>query len=331
MEADRRAQLLGVALRSLVADRTGHPVTADSVPMGRGVALSHHGAAWVLIDDRHEAALGPSLAWALRQDLTVVHLMSDTASGLLSRRAGGLRPELVTADVWQVSGRQQTPAVSEPLATPAAASAEHLALTDLIEQAGAQVVVEHGVVAGEVAGLEVCRVLTDPHTGAVRLEVGVGAHDREAFAMLHGDMPLVKALTGVVQAVASHRRPGAEPHPLNRLGRERLVRHGAVEHPERLGLAHLSVAPPPVPRPNLKDPVPCVAYGADLQDRPVVAVFSSGVDLDVMPFALDARAALDPTATVLIALEERDAVALQYRLAAMAQGDVRIAVLPPSV
>ena len=74
--------------------------------------------------------------------------------------------------------------------------------------------------------------------------------------------------------------------------------------------------------------MPCAAYGADLHGRPVVVVFSSGVDLDVVPFALDARAVLDPTATVLIALEQRDALALQHRLAALAQGDVRIAVLP---
>ena len=51
-------------------------------------------------------------------------------------------------------------------------------------------VVEHGVVTGEVRGLEVCRVVDDRTTGdGVRLEVGVGAHDREAFAIIHGDVP----------------------------------------------------------------------------------------------------------------------------------------------
>ncbi len=57
-------------------------------------------------------------------------------------------------------------------------------------------------------GLEVCRVVDDPATGAVRLEVGVGAHDREAFAIMHGDVPTVEALAGVVRAVAEHRRTG---------------------------------------------------------------------------------------------------------------------------
>ena len=55
---------------------------------------------------------------------------------------------------------------------------------------------EHGVLLGEVDGLEVCRVvLVD---GVAHLEVGVGRHDREAFALMHGDVPPAEALVGVV-------------------------------------------------------------------------------------------------------------------------------------
>ena len=89
----------------------------------------------------------------------------------------------------------------------------HLELVPVIEAGGATPLVEHGVVIGEVRGLEVCRVVDDPHTGAVRLEVGVGAHDREAFAIIHGDVPTVEALAGVVAAVAEHRSPDAPPAP----------------------------------------------------------------------------------------------------------------------
>ena len=74
--------------------------------------------------------------------------------------------------------------------------------------------VEHGVVTGEVRGLEVCRVVDDPHTGAVRLEVGVGAHDREAFTIMHGDVPTVDALAGVV--ARRRRAPPARPRPSTR-------------------------------------------------------------------------------------------------------------------
>ncbi len=79
--------------------------------------------------------------------------------------------------------------------------------------AGVEVVVEHGVIRGEVRGLEVARV------GGRRrrrrpLEVGVGRHDREAFAMVHGDLPDRRG-AGVGGATAStrFRRPDAERTP----------------------------------------------------------------------------------------------------------------------
>jgi hypothetical protein len=50
---------------------------------------------------------------------------------------------------------------------------------------------------------------------------------------------------------------------------------------------------PPVARRNLKDAVPCVASGRDGDGRMVVAVCSVGVDLDVIPYAADARLAAE--------------------------------------
>ena len=66
-----------------------------------------------------------------------------------------------------------------------------------------------------------------------------------------------------------------------------------VADPSRVGALALVVAPPPVPRTNIKDPVPCVATGTDADGGSVVVVCSSGVDLDLVPFAADARAAHD--------------------------------------
>ena len=134
-----------------------------------------------------------------------------------------------------------------------------------------------------------CRVVDDPHTGAVRLEVGVGAHDREAFTIMHGDVPTVDALAGVVRAVDEHRRPGAPQHPLNRLVPERLLRWQLIEDPGVLGLASVERIEPPLPRPNVKDRVPCVALGHRDDGGEVVLVCSVGVDLDLVPYAIDAR------------------------------------------
>lgn len=177
------------------------------------------------------------------------------------------------------------------------------------------------MLAGEVHGLEVSRVVDDPYLGATRLEVGVGVHDREAFAMLHGDEPAPEALARIVEIVKAHRQPGAPQHPLNRFGRERLLRWRAIDDPSLIGATQLEPAPPPVPRPNLKDPVPCVASGLDLQGAPVVAVFSSGVDLDLIPFAADARLTVEATHAdgerrLIVVTPSRDRLPVTNELAA---------------
>ena len=73
---------------------------------------------------------------------------------------------------------------------------DHLAFMSMLSEAGTEVVIEHGVVAGEVLGLEVARVLDED--GVAKLRIGVGAHDREMFKMLHGDVSTIEQLQKVV-------------------------------------------------------------------------------------------------------------------------------------
>ena len=193
---------------------------------------------------------------------------------------------------------------------------------------GATPNVEHGVVTGEVRGLEVCRVVDDPHTGAVRLEVGVGAHDREAFAILHGDVPTVEALAGVVAAVAEHRRPDGAPHPLNRLAPERLLRWRLQEEPSLLGLTDVVPIQPPVPRQSIKDRAPCSAVGRRVDGSPALVVCSSGVDLDLIPYALDARQLPGVEAgEILVVAPERDLVAITAEIAALADQELSLVAI----
>jgi hypothetical protein len=195
----------------------------------------------VLVDGSAARSLGPALAWAIRHDATSLHLVVEHDTGQLARRAQRIA---FPVTVWYPEDRTLLPVVAEPLAAPATASAEHLAFAAVIEAAGASVNVEHGVVAGEVRGLEVCRVVETPTVGhiaelgdfdapapagaessdGVLLEVGVGANDREAFRLLHGDIPTVEALATVVESVLAYRSTEAIQHPLNRLGQERYLR-----------------------------------------------------------------------------------------------------------
>jgi hypothetical protein len=283
--AERRARLLGLKLRALVRDHLADETVGEPVAFAPGSGLVHDDAAWVLIDEQPTRRLGAAVAWATRSGANSLHVVTESGSGALARRAAELTMPI---SIWHADERSLLPAVAEPFMPEPPVPADHLGFAHLIAAGGAEPLAEHGVLVGEVRGLEVCRVVDDPVSGEPRLEVGIGAHDREAFAIMHGSVPPVEALAGVVAKVEQHRRLDAPPHPFNRLARERLLRWELVRDPALIGATTLTPAAPPVARTNLKDPVPCVAGGIDVRG-PLVAVCSVGVDLDLIPFAADAR------------------------------------------
>jgi hypothetical protein len=309
------------------------------VPFPNGAAAVVDRAAWILLADDADPSLGAALAWSLGRGATSLDLVAESGTGLLARRAEWFDFPI---RVRFSSDRALLPALAEPLVPPPTARQEHLDFRGLIESAGAEPVVEHGIVTGEVRGLEVCRVVDQPTTGnlidaieagyaesprteGLQLEVGVGAADREAFQLIHGDVPTVDALADVVRSVTAHRSGDAPQHPLNRLARERFLRWRALSDPSIVGLASLGPAEPPVQRMSLKDPTPCVAAGLAADGRPATVVFSSGVDLDLMPFAADAAAvpAGPPCDDLVVALPGRDLLPVTERLAALLARPVR--------
>ena len=310
-DAARRSRLNGVKLRALVREH----LAADDVPeaseFAPGSALVVDGTAWVLLADQPGSRLGAALLWSMRSGADRLALIAEESTGMLARRAAGFDPEI---EVWHAAGRTLLPAVPEPLVPSRPAPAHHEAFRELITRGGAEPSVEHGVLVGEVRGLEVCRVVDDPHLETTRLEVGVGAHDREAFQMMHGDVPTVESLARIVEAVAQHRQVGAAPHPLNRLAAERFVRWRIVGDPSLVGMTSVVPVPPPTPRANLKDAVPCVAIGDGPDGRQVI-VCSAGVDLDLVPFAADAALAHHGD-RLLFVVPERDRVRATEQLAA---------------
>lgn len=332
---DRQAQLRAMKLRAIVTEHLGTLDQATLLPaatFGLGAALvvgpAGRGAeAWVLLAERPERGLGPALAWArqagLPDSVSTVHVLAEDAAGVLARRA-----ELfdVPVRVWQVDGRSIAPAAPAGVEPAEPVEERHEQLRALIVAGGAIPVDERGVLVGEVHGLEVCRV-TDGPDGTARLEVGVGAHDREAFGLVHGDVPTVDALTGVVTAVAAHRAPGAEPHPLNRLGAERALRSNLIADPALVGARSLRPGQPPVVRTNVKDAVPCVAVGESADGRPIVVVCSVGVDLDVVPYAADAWLAAGGDPRLVIALPTRDLLPVTRALAAWARPTVELVAI----
>lgn len=280
-----RSSLLAAQLRWLIiASGIDPDPTALECPLG--AAAEAGGRLWMMAGEERPGTLGTAMLWAMSRGATGIGFVVRSHAGHVARQASHFDVDL---EVHGIAGERleiAAPDGHRPVPVVDAALAPLLAS---IASAGAEVVVEHAlvgsgavadsVVSGEVSGLEVCRV-----TGArnPRLEIGLGAHDREAFALFHAGRDDAGALADVVAHVAPHRRPGAPPHPLNRLAVSRLLRARACESPHLAGARRLEPVSPPEPRRNLLEEVPCAALAPDH-----VSTFVSGVDPGAVPFALD--------------------------------------------
>ncbi len=314
----QRDALRAAKLTALVTGRqaTGVSSSAQRGTLPGGAYVLDHGTAWVLGEERPDRILGPALAWAQSQQVpsTALNLVVDDHAGLLARRAAAFREPPA---VWLVDGGELVAVEPDPPSSGASApvGAEARALVELIDAAGADVVIDHGEIIGEVLGLEVARVVVDDG-GSARLEVGVGRNDREAFAIVHADRDPFDALSSVVGTVRTHRQAGAPAHPLNRLGAPRWLRSRLVADPGLVGASRLVAVPGVLPRGGVKESVPVAAVGSDDQGRTVVVVASVGIDLDLVPTAADLRLAHAPGARLVLVVPERDAHPATRRMAA---------------
>jgi len=230
-----------------------------------------------------------------------LHLLAEESAGVLARRAAAFS---TPPSVWLVRGREVVPAVADPPPVPAAVAPDVAALAPVLHDAGVEAVVEDGVLVGEVLGLEVARVVVDDL--GPRLDVGVGRFDRDLQRLVHPDRAPQQALVSAAAVVRRFRRPGAPGHQANQLARERWLRAVVVANPALVGAASLAPVPTPVRRANLRQRAPAAAAGEDVDGRPVLAVCSTGIDLDLVPAAADARAADERRPRLLLVVPEAD-------------------------
>ncbi len=304
MSIDDESRLARLRLKSLVAShqrRLGDGADVEEVKdadfsLGASAIIGTSG--WVLVLQTPERGLGPSLLWMNKHHLNTVNVIVETNADIIARRA---QLFALNIKVWSVVGNELVAAMPSPVEPRVSVPVNHLKFAEFIELAGATVVSEYGVLAGEVMGLEVCRVVEDPRSkSGARLEIGVGIHDRQLFQMVNGNSPTVESLTKVVHTVLRYRHARATQHPLNRLGSERYFRELLIANPDLVGANSLTRVEPPVVRSNLKDAIPCVAFG-ETADSAIVVVCSATVDPDLVPFAADARLALEPNADLVLA------------------------------
>ena len=312
-------RLASLRLRTLISTQSVDPETQhqEVAEFGSAVGVVSKNIAWVLLTSRHEFGLGPAMIWALRNGATSLNVFTEHNAGDLARRASFFNFDI---DVYEIASDLTVIPVlslSSALSMKEISAADE-SFADFIRSSGAEITREHGVLAGEVCGLEVCRVVHDDIDTAVvesRLEIGVGTHDRETFQLLHGRTATIESLRKVVEEVASKRIIGANPHPLNQLGRERLLRHLICASPHLVDAISLQTIAPPMPRANLKDQVPCCAVGISLSGQSLVAVFSIGIDPDVISFGADARQVIDTQAELIFVSPQRDIVPAIAQLA----------------
>ncbi len=280
----------------------------------------------MLIDDGAVARFGPALAWAGRKGATSLDVLVDGPEpytpGVIARRAACFSP---APAVWAVSGRSLTPAApAEPVID--ASAAHDPEVVGLLNAHDLEVVSEHGVLRGEVLGLEVARTVGD------RLEVGVGRHDRIARTSMRPGESLSSALSEAAAVVRSLRAAGAPRHPANTLARGRWLRSVLVRTPSLIGLSALTPVAPPLPWFDLPEAGPAPALGARPGlPAPVVVVCSVGVDLDLVPTAADCRLLYGspPDETELwLVLPEGDDLQVTRSLAARLEPPASVHVVP---
>ncbi len=247
----------------------------DVAALPFGLIAHRDDAAWALAWSEELGLLGGLGMWRRRLGVASVDLVVDHHAGIHARRAEIVEPAV---RVWRLDGAVATRAEPEALESIAPADPDDLVLAARIKSAGADVVVEDGIVRAEVSGLEVARIVARDDGSAI--EVGVGFYDRQAGVLLHGDRPPDDALRNVVELVKTHRRAGAPPHPLNRMARSRWMRAEIVSDPAAVGCPTIEPVEPIPPRHGLLDDGP--SAGFDPGGR-VLVVTSVGGEPSLLP------------------------------------------------
>lgn len=322
LEPERKAALVALRAAALTRDHfhVEIPVSDWSTFGSTGAAAACAGRIFVFPAASDSLSLGAALAWATAHNPTSLDLVfgpeEDRARlGVVARAA---QPFAVEVHVFHMEASALVPVSPAPYDTSVPPSHEALLLGEILQDAGCEVIVENGQVIGEIRGLEVARVVEpsfDAGAGThARIEVGIGRFDREAFALLHAGLSAPEALAQVIAQVSEIRRANAEPHPLNRLGRERWLRSQLIRQPSLVGATNLRAVPSAVARGGLRENAVAVAVGSTTNGTELVVATSTGVNLEAVVDAADSRALHAPEAMLYLVVPPKDDFAVTRRI-----------------
>lgn len=302
---ERLGQLRVAKLRALLGARLESDPVVESTPFGTGAALrTGSGLAAFLVEEAGPRSLGGPLVWALRKGAERVLVLVEATgadAGRLARQAGWFTLPIA---IERVVGTSSEPVEAAPFPDPAVPVPVPPEADEILRSAPVDVVVEWGVTRAEVDGLEIARLVDED--GSPRLMVGIGKFDREIAAMMHRELPPAETLRNAVELVRRSRHVDAPIHPLRDLVPERWLRAIALRSPELVGAVELRPVDSTLEPTSLRESQPAAAMGTLVGGRPVVVVFTAGVDLDAVCHAADTRAWHDPDAELLIAAPRRN-------------------------
>ncbi|MDQ4148524.1 MAG: hypothetical protein M3164_00785 [Actinomycetota bacterium] len=306
VDPERRTRLLAAKLRALLKRHWPDAGRGEPVGAAGGVAVQQGSWAWILADGDATQGFARALLWALHRRVAELHVLADAGPALVAaaRQAVCFRTSIT---VWAIDGTELATVDPAPLPPEPPLDPDAEPFVSVIEAAGAEAVIEWGILTAEVLGLEVARVHAD-EDGA-RLEVGLGEHDRLINRMAWGDLPPAQALARIVEVATAARRSGDLTHPLNSLGRERWLRHRLVHDPSPLGVRSLRPVSPPRPRTDLTTPLLAPASGRGHDGPAVLAACSVAFDPTFVPMAAElhgARTQSGSSEHLLLVLPEGD-------------------------
>ncbi|MGI9579418.1 MAG: hypothetical protein ACR2OH_14560 [Microthrixaceae bacterium] len=286
------------------------------------MSLESEGTTFVLQEAGTPAALGGAVAHAIRRAARSstgpsLVLFCDSEAGSAARMA---RCFEIPIEVRRVEQSSSVVAVPDPLpVVPPGPDGVDELLAELADN-GLEVVLEDGSYRGELLGLEVARIALWPTEtggdGRYHLEAGVGRCDRDAAAAMHEGESHSEGLARALRIVAARRHPGAGTHALSLLARARWLRADAMADPRSVGADTLAAVQTTFPPDSVREQSPAAAVGTAADGSPMVVVFGSGAGLDLIPIAADTRELQDPEARLVVAVTERDHMAVADELAA---------------
>lgn len=190
-------------------------------------------------------------------------------------------------------------------------------LIDLVESFGLSLVFDHGAVTIEYLGLEVGRI-----TGTgdeQRLDVGVGAYDQGAFAVMNPGLDSTDALAKVLEQVRVARCRDAPPSPIKRMSKHRWRLSELIAEPALLGLSSLEAVESFQSRVGIEDESVALAVGVVPQEENRRVMVGSIVGIDLLSIVVMVDIALlHRCASAIVVADSKDIHSAMSQLCSIA-------------